>query len=279
MLSSTNDGRYTFAWARPLLDQARKLRSIEYDDLPVLGHAARSQNLKARFPLDGTKERPLWRSIVRDHYAAFSQQYLIAVIESIVSIFPPVCMYKILALLEKRSLGQAYDHLAIWFWVFCLAVSKLAHVGLSNWLQWVSFGIIALPVRSQLSAVVFAKSLQMKLVQGAECETRNPSLDRDADEEELHPGEEEAHETDALLPQEEEGKQDRKADDEKAEQSAAKGIVNLLGVDVQRVAQFCGYNQDLLRGLVKVTIAAFLLAALLGWWRYVLTIHSILYMY
>lgn len=166
-------------------------------------------------------------------------------------------MYKILSLLESRSSGQTLDNSAIWFWAVCLAASKVAHVGLTNWLQWVSFGLFSIPVRSQLSAVIFAKSLRMKTVQGGDTDIHNVSSDNG--DEEVVP-----HETDALLPQEIADEPEPKDVD----QSASKGIVNLLGVDVQRVAEFCGYNMDLFRSTVKVTLAAFLLATLIGWWRY-----------
>ncbi|GAB7352412.1 hypothetical protein MBLNU459_g2838t1 [Dothideomycetes sp. NU459] len=68
-----------------------------------------------------------------------------------------------------------------------------------------------------------------------------------------------------LLPQTDTPNQEQASEDEVEDQNAAKGIINLLGVDVQRVSEFCGYNMDLLRGGLKITLAAFLLAALIGW--------------
>ncbi|KAL1311822.1 hypothetical protein AAFC00_001898 [Neodothiora populina] len=255
--STTKDSRYTFAWVRPLLDQARKLRPIEYDDLPVLDHTTRSNNLEARFPVQEAQRRPLWRLIIRDHYSTIVQQWLVATIESVVSILPPLCMFKILSLLEKRSLEHSTDNSAIWMWSLGLANSKIVHVGLSNWLQWVSFGLFAIPIRSQLSAVIFAKSLRMKIVEGTDHKKDEKPLADEA-------AQEEAQETDALLPHVKAVEQEQEPDD-KSTHSAAKGILNLLGVDVQRVSDFCGYNQDLLRGALKVTVTALLLITLVGW--------------
>lgn len=99
----------------------------------------------------------------------------------------------------------------------------------------------------------------MKSIQGSSSKTRNTVIDSDT-------GEEDAHEMDTFLSQGEDDEQDPECD-EKSSESAVKGIVNLLGVDVQRVAEFCGYNMDLLRGVVKVAVAACLLASLIGWWR------------
>ena len=67
-------------------------------------------------------------------------------------------------------------------------------------------------------------------------------------------------------------------EDAKPTDTAAKGIINLLGVDVQRVSDFCGYNQDLLRSIVKVAIAAGFLVKLLGWWRYLSHSHLTTFM-
>lgn len=253
--SSTDCTRYTFAWIRPLLDQARKSRGLEYDDLPVLGHATRSQELDAVFPSDEVTTRPLWRVIVSHHFTRICQQWTVAIIESIVSVIPAVSMWKILSILENNT--TSLDPAAVWLWVICLALSKVLHVVLENWLEWINFAIFAMPVRSQLSAAIFAKSLRMVTVQAESSEVRPVEQDTSDDDDESEP----------LLAQKT-GDQKKQAEDEKPADAAAKGIINLLGVDVQRVADFCGFNQDLLRGVVKVVIAAGFLVKLLGWWRY-----------
>jgi hypothetical protein len=250
----TDRSRYTFAWIRPLLDQARKSRGLEYDDLPALGHATRSQDLDVAFPSNEVSTRPLWRVIVSHHFARVCQQWSVAAVESFISVIPAVCMWKLLSTLENPT---SLDPTAVWLWVISLALSKILHVGLENWLEWISFAMFAMPVRSQLSAAIFAKSLRMVTVQ--------------ADTSELHPAKKElsdhSGESEPLLAQKTADSK-LQAEDEEPASTAAKGIINLLGVDVQRVSDFCGYNQDLFRGVVKVAIAAGFLVKLLGWWRY-----------
>lgn len=257
MIPGTDSNRYTFAWIRPLLNQARKSRSVEYDDLPALGHAARSQDLDAAFRSREITKNPLWRVIVSHHLACICWQWTVAIAESVASVVPSICMWKVLSILEEPTSSHSTT---IWLWVMCLTLSKVLHVGLENWLQWINFAIFAIPVRSQLSAVIFAKSLRMVTVQ-AESSGERSVVKKTTDEDD-------ALETDPLLPQEtkdpKEPLQEQSPDD-----STAKGIINLLGVDVQRVADFCGYNQDLVRGVVKVAIAAGFLVKLLGVWRYV----------
>jgi hypothetical protein len=253
---SADRSRYTFAWIRPLLDQARRSRGIEYDDLPALGHAVRSQDLNAAFQMNEITNRPLWRIIVNHHFTCLCRQWTVAVVESIASVIPAVCMWKVLSLLEDPT---PLHPTAIWLWVAFLAISKVLHVGIANWLQWINFAVFAIPVRSQLSAVIFAKSLRMVTVQAETSGVRHVAQESSDEDDDL--------ETETLLPQETDD-QKKQIKDEKPDDAAAKGIVNLLGVDVQRVADFCSYNQDLLRGVVKVAIAAGFLVKLLGWWRY-----------
>ena len=255
-----NRTRYTFAWIRPLLDQARKSRGLEYDDLPALGHGTRSQDLNTAFPSNEVTTRPLWRVIVSHHFVRVCQQWTVAIVESIASVIPAVCMWKILSILEDST---SLDRTTVWLWVMCLAISKILHVGLENWLEWINFAIFAIPVRSQLSAAIFAKSLRMVTVQAETSEVRPLTPETSGCDDESEP----------LLAQ---NKDDLKtqAEDEKPADAVAKGIINLLGVDVQRVSDFCGYNQDLLRGVVKVAIAAGFLVKLLGWWRYLSSSHS-----
>lgn len=255
----TDCSRYTFAWIRPLLDQARKVRGLEYHDLPALGHATRSQDLNAAFPSDQVNTRPLWRVIVNHHFARVCQQWIVAVVESFTSVIPAVCMWRILSILENST---SLDPTAVWLWVICLAVSKILHVGLENWLEWINFAIFAIPVRSQLSAAIFAKSLRMVTVQADTSEVSPVAQEASDDDDESEP----------LLAQNQ-GDRKTQAEDEQPVDTAAKGIINLLGVDVQRVSDFCGYNQDLLRGVVKVAIAAGFLVKLLGWWRYISISH------
>lgn len=236
------------------MDKARTSRGLEYDDLPALGHATRSQDLNAAFPSNEVTVQPLWRIIVNNHFARICQQWGVAIVESIVSVIPAVCMWKMLSILEGSA---SLESTGVWLWAISLALSKILHVGLENWLEWINFAIFAMPVRSQLSAAIFAKSLRMVTVQADTSEVRSCEQESSDDD----------GESDPLLAQKT-GDLGMQADDEESTDTAAKGIINLLGVDVQRVSDFCGYNQDLLRGIVKVAIAAGLLVKLLGWWRY-----------
>jgi hypothetical protein len=51
--------------------------------------------------------------------------------------------------------------------------------------------------------------------------------------------------------------------------NASQEILNLLGVDAQRVSEFTGDNNLILGALIKVLLAVAFLIRLTGWWRYV----------
>ncbi|EFR00574.1 hypothetical protein MGYG_09020 [Nannizzia gypsea CBS 118893] len=263
--------RYTFTWSQALLSRARKVSRLEYADLPCLGHNTRSKVLLERFSAVQSVDsrNPLWKAIIRDHRANFYRQWLLAIVESCAMMLPPLCLYKILVLLERQSSASAGP--GVWLWVACLLISKLIHFGLDTWLQWASFGGLAIPVRSQLSALIFAKSLRLKIIDTE----HSPGTNIPNTEQEVLPPasneNNEAHETDALLSggdtdEESADKLDSQKDEgDDTTNAMSRGIVNLLGVDVERVSEFCGYNMDLLRGIVKITIAAGFLIVLLGW--------------
>ena len=181
---------------------------------------------------------------------------------------PPICLYKIISLLEERASNvhsyNSRENSTLWFWVLSLTVSKAVHVGLDKWLHWVSFAGFAIPIRSQLSAVIFAKSMRMKVTEDVDSKEAK-KLDADSGRKE------DAQETDRLLPHDEtEGAEHNALSDneEASEERFSAGIVNLLGVDVQRISDFCGWNVDLIRGIVMIVVSAVILTRLIGWWRY-----------
>lgn len=144
-----------------------------------------------------------------------------------------------------------------------LQVSGLADIRKTDVdrVNWVSFAMLAMPVRSQLASLIFAKLLKAK------CGVDQTALPFKIQRQEAAPNgmdiEEgrEADETDSLL----QNKEDQTADEDKA----ANGAVNLLAIDVQRISEFAGYNVDLLRGLVKIVLSSIFLVFILGWQRYV----------
>ncbi|KAG4430928.1 hypothetical protein IFR05_013586 [Cadophora sp. M221] len=217
--------RYTFSWIAPLLERAQIVDSLQMSDLPEMHNGARAKTLRNSFE---------------------------------------ICLYQILTILERGS-HSAEGKKTLWLWILALGVSKLIHLLLETWLEWIKFGLLATPVRSQLTAIIFEKSLRMKNVKNAgQGQTKAKSFEysaraeedngkasfseyKDGDEENislLEIGDHlEGSQTDEVIT----------------------SHVNLVGVDVQRVSMFCGENSLLLGSLVKMILGVWFLVYLIGW--------------
>ncbi|KAK0113543.1 hypothetical protein ONS96_014402 [Cadophora gregata f. sp. sojae] len=268
--------RYSFSWIAPLLDKAQIVDSLQMSDLPGMHNDARAQTLRSSFEVTkrerGTVKRKLWRIILKDHKDLFLHEWTLAIVEPFALMFPQICLFRILTILEHRS-HSAEGKKELWLWILALGVSKFVHLLLETWLEWIKFGLLATPVRSQLTALIFAKSLRMKNVKDAgqdqrktiaeenlaEAEENNSkssysakssfSENRDSDEEENI----------ALL--------EIKDHSEKSQptNTAITSHATLVGVDVQRVSMFCGENALLLGGIVKMILGIWFLIYLIGW--------------
>ncbi|KAK4497718.1 hypothetical protein PRZ48_010371 [Zasmidium cellare] len=250
--------RVSFSWVWPLLHQARTKGTLETDDLPKLDPATRSAELYERFTdrgLYAAKQR-LWRVLAFDHHASLIRQWTVSFIESCFMMLPPLCLYKLLSLLESAPSNHVMNSEAL-FWIFGLVVAKMIHAGMEAWVNWVSFAICATPVRSQLATLIFAKLLKAKCgVDQTSLPHKTQKQDGSPKRTDLEEGSE-ADETDSLLP--------KSKDEDTDEEKAANGAVNLLAIDVQRISVFAGYNVDLLRGLVKIVLSSTFLIFILGW--------------
>lgn len=122
-------------------------------------------------------------------------------------------------------------------------------------LQWINFSVLATQVRSQLSALAFQKSLRVRDIKETEnvVEKKATSnfLDNGVD------SEDESIETEELLP-------NNRIDEEPANNNN-QTIINLIGVDAQRVSDFCSFNNLFLGTLFTLSIAVFFLVNLIGW--------------
>lgn len=101
----------------------------------MLDYNTRSRVLSYRFSAahGAGLQNLLWKAIFRDHRAEFYRQWSLAVIESCVMMLPPLCLYKVLVLVERRKSTESVTDPQVWLWIACLAISKLVHFGLYTW--------------------------------------------------------------------------------------------------------------------------------------------------
>ena len=268
--------KHSFAWTRPLLDRVRKHQSqlIEVHDLPSLTHQYLTRHLRHRFPPSfQPSARPLWRSLIADHRRAITIQWGLTAIESVLLVGPQAALFKLLTLLEHKATGEV-DLRQLWLWAGGLAVFKIAHLFTESWIEWVNFALLATPIRSQLSALIYDKSMRLKDVKTA---ASNPTQSGSKKPSRISSdnsgiGENDDYETETLMTEDERananvdtaGGDDDDASKEESHENVQDAI-NLLGVDVQRVSDFAGYNVLIPGSFFKIIIASVFLVNLIGW--------------
>ncbi|KAL3420391.1 ABC transporter [Phlyctema vagabunda] len=270
--------RYSFAWARPLLLKAKAEGRLEYEHLPALDEAGRSKPLLTRLSASTNtqgKARSLWIIIFAAHRARFFQQWLLTIASGFALYAPQLCMLKILTLLERRHDAETKSS-DIWFWVLALGLAKISQVVIESWLEWVNWAILSVPVRSQLAAMIFQKSLRTKDIKGAQThhgDRSEPEPDRNDSNgniDESLDDDSDADEDQGLLDKfnaKTAAIEPLTSDVENQEDAVSinQGFINLVGSDAVRISNFAAESNLFLGTLVNMTLALLILLRLLGW--------------
>lgn len=181
-------------------------------------------------------------------------------------------MFRILSMLESHD-RKDINKADLWFWVVALAVTRSLHLFIENWfvhatpylftyvliilirLQWINFTVLATPIRSQLSALIFWKSMKMRDVKepekGIRIEAGSDSLNTV-----VNGNNDNSLEIEAVL-------QDDPVDEVPANNNQT--VINLVGVDAQRVSDFCSFNNLFPGTVFTLSIAVWFLVSLIGW--------------
>jgi hypothetical protein len=249
MLTASALDRLNFTWVQHLLMYAKKTKRLNLEDLPKMDHKTRSKDLSRSW---ATKEHPrkLWVEVFLAHKWPLFAQWFLTLLQAFGNFAPQFTTFHILKILEARVPGQPAPSEA-WIWVFLLTVSSIGASWIESWTFWVSWQGLAIPVRSQLSALIFQKAMRRKDVKGASKSSTKENGDG-PDVSEAAQGDSTA--TDKPEIEEEEG-------DPKGKQST----VNLIGVDTKRVSDFCSFNNYFPGSLFKLIVSFAFLWSIIGW--------------
>ena len=224
--------RYSFAWCFPLLVLATKKGSLDQDDLPRPDDSTRAKSLVKRWLekwSESSSTRKLWVKLALQHKWALSLQWFLTLVQSFGNLAPQFVLLHLLRLLEKRQAGKSVSSEA-WIWVLGLLASTFLPVILENWLFWVSQSEITIPVRAELSSLIFQKALRRKDVKGAvnlEKDIEDKGDTAKANGKPSTGGDSEAT---------------GKSKEEKSEDALTKqSTINLIGVDARRIGDFCEF--------------------------------------
>jgi ABC-type multidrug transport system fused ATPase/permease subunit len=238
--------RYTWSWPSEILDIVGEKSMLYLEDLPRLGHRIRTRETVQEWEAIARGRGSVWRSIVRTHIWAFTLQWCAALLAAAFSIGPQWMVLQFLRLLERRTGDTTAS--SGWIWVAGIGIAMLAQTWAESYVLWLSHSRIALPIRAQLSSLIFRKCLRKEEFDDTKEGThpRTPTADATESEQKTH-------------------EQEMPSTREPEETSASQNTANLVGVDAKRIADFCKANSDIPRSMFKLLLSLALLSNLLGW--------------
>ncbi|KAB8239478.1 putative ABC transporter [Aspergillus alliaceus] len=237
--------RYTFSWPAPILSKAAKNKQLEPEDLPAIGYEVRARILYDRW--QSCRKQKLWRKFLQIYRTTWFAQLVMQLLSAAAHYLPQVLLFFTLRLLEERD-ARAENQKQIWIATVGLGGSLFISSWLDTLLQWIATMELELPIREQLSAVIFSKALRIKEVVSVK----------------LHDSAESKSSSSECCDDDEEEDDDDDGDDDgppKTKQS----MTNLLGVDAVTIANFAKYSHTLLDCMIKFVLAIAFLTNLLGW--------------
>lgn len=232
--------RITFGWADPLLKFAIRNQGLEIDDLNSIDNNLRSKGLHANFEaIRGSM--PLWKLLLKAYWPTILLQYFLTFLFSFAQFGPQIALFGLLKSLEDREIGKEVKW-RTWQWVISLGVFEMTASTLDCFLYWVVYTKLAMPIKQQLAAFVFAKAMRRKDVKGAEKpdSTADDATDKDSDD-------------------------DSEDEDDAGLGKTRQSIVNLVVVDADCVSDAVQYNHLLASSMLELAIACTFLVKLLGW--------------
>ncbi|KAL6915681.1 hypothetical protein FSST1_007176 [Fusarium sambucinum] len=223
--------RLTWTWVQPLLRHAAQRDDLDTEDVPQGDSRLRSQDLKKRWD-QLTRQDSLFRSIVVLYKGRLLFLWTVTLVRCAVSILPFWFMLKIINVLEDVTARA--DNMQLMVFVLLMALSNLLDSWMEGWAYWYSLESLALPIRSQISGIIFGKVLLRKNIRTAG-------------------GDESASETDEA------------SDEGTPSLKSHQAIVNLVGIDTERLCYFFQYHFLIIAGVVKLIVFSIFLLRILGW--------------
>ncbi|KAI1384101.1 putative ATP-binding cassette transporter protein [Hypoxylon trugodes] len=247
--------RFNWSWPVYLLRKATKKNNLDLEDLPRPDHYTRSKETTADWESRGFTG-PLWISIVLAHKWNFAIQWILTIVTAFLNLAPQWVVLQLLNLLERRESHERVSYEA-WVWVILIAVAILIQSWVEAYVYWLSWAQLCIPIRAQLSALIFRKSMRRKDVK--EATKKQKAAASESTEPNIAGQMGEASGTDR--PDIDEFEEDSDEQIRKSKQST----VNLIGVDAKRVSDFAAFNNIFPGSLFKLIVSLLFLLDLLGW--------------
>jgi ABC-type multidrug transport system fused ATPase/permease subunit len=250
--SSSAWSRNTWAWTLPLLALART-RKLEHSDLPFLHHEARSATLVKNF-YEQKASRTLFWKLTYSVSPGLIRQQVYTFLDSFFNFAPQLALFQLLRLFEERDEGIPIGTRGI-VWVAAFGLLQLAegYIFARSW--WYGEACVYVPLRVQIGALVFAKSMRKKDVKGTTKKTDEDDTNKKVKDDPDAPPK--AADLEAVPEKEE--------DESELMRKSRQGVVNLIGTDAQRIGMLGLFNNLLSGSVIKLSVALYFLQALVGW--------------
>jgi ABC-type multidrug transport system fused ATPase/permease subunit len=245
-------GRYTYSWPAPLLAEAKRLKDLQYSDIPVLDARDRTIELTGTFKANLKRTNSMLRSLLLSHSSTFTWQHIYSFVDAAFMVAPQFVMYQLLRLLEARDAGVNINAAAR-FWVIALGIVIIAGAFANNQMWFLCYRL-NFAVRAQLGGMIFDKSTRRKDVKGT-VTSKKTTVNTDMDQ--ADHGEPQAQPDSVDEPSAE--------DVEDQLKKTRQGVVNLIGVDAKRVSDFSTTCNMFLGAACRLAFSFAILGKLLGW--------------
>ena len=156
--------RYTFSWPSRMLKVASSKPDFDFQDIPLLHLGMRSVFLEPLFSL-GKDTPSLIKRLLLAHWRELVFQFFFAICMSIVGFAPQLAMFGLLNLIEARD-DRPDFYMSAWILVVGLGTAILIEAWSQAWNHWIVFSRLGLPIRTELSATIFAKAMRRKDIKG-----------------------------------------------------------------------------------------------------------------
>ena len=234
-------GRYSFSWAIDVINLANKKRRLDLKDLPRLNHDALAKTLSEKWA-SRPHVRKLWIELLLAHKGAIALQWFLTLIMAFGQNFgTQFVIYRILLILEARPLGESTS-LEAWMWVVVLCLFTLSSSSIEAWLFWINWSEVGIPIRTELSALIFEKGMRRKDIKGASRTAKKTSTG----------------DTSSVVPDVEE-------EEEEGDPKGKQSTVNLIGIDAKRIGDFASVNNLFISSISKLALSLTFLVVLIGW--------------
>lgn len=266
--------RYTWSWTRPIIDLATKKGDLEEKDIPQPDHTIRAEEVVSDWKSYGFTGKLTW-ALIYAYKGRFALQWGVTVLRCLLGIGPFWTMLQLINLLQERGGGGSPSRL-LWSLVILLGLFSLAELWMDGWVNYYSITMISQPMRAQLSALIYEKSLRRKNVKSAdkpnEAESTPDIVIEDTEEAP------DAVRVDAATEESDSGKdKDEKKEavsDESSVLKSRQAIVNLVGVDTRRISNFAAIQFLIINSIGKLIVYSAFLIQLIGWLPFAIGIFA-----